>query len=214
MAISNISSGLRSGVCTSTTRPQAPFEGQMIYETDTNRVLVYDAAAWVMIADTDQPPAIQLVKTQTVGSGVATVTVNDAFSSDFENYRITYTGGTQSASTDVYIQLGSSTTGYFGVLYYAVTVGGGPAIAVNNNNNRADWIGGAQANQSSHVSVDLLGPFNAAYTKIRNGSYQNDNNYGTYQGEHRVATSYSSFTLGVASGTMTGGTIRVYGYRN
>ena len=48
MAISNVSSGLRPGVCTSTTRPQAPFEGQMIYETDTDRVLVWNASAWVM----------------------------------------------------------------------------------------------------------------------------------------------------------------------
>lgn len=205
---------IQPGVCTSTTRPASPFEGQVIYETNTKQTLVYNGSLWVMLTDADTPPGIQLVKTQTVGSGVATVTVTDAFSAEFENYRITYTGGTQSASTDVYIQLGSSTTGYYGVLYYAPTVGGSPSIAVNNNNNRADWIGGAQANQSSHVSVDLLGPFNAAYTKIRNGSYQNDNNYGTYQGEHRVATSYSSFLIGVASGTMTGGTIRVYGYRN
>jgi hypothetical protein len=33
-------------------------------------------------------------------------------------------------------------------------------------------------------------------------------------GEHRVATSYDSFTLIPGSGTLTGGTIRVYGYRN
>jgi len=46
MAISNVSSGLRPGVCTSTTRPQAPFEGQMIYETDTDKVLVWNGTAW------------------------------------------------------------------------------------------------------------------------------------------------------------------------
>jgi hypothetical protein len=155
-----------------------------------------------------------LVKTQTVGTGVSTVTVTGAFSSTYENYLITYSGGTQSASTDIYMQLGSSTTGYFGVLYYTLTSGGTPTVAVNNNNNRADWVGGGQANQSSHARVELMGPNLAAYTKIRNASYQNDTNYGTYQGEHRVATSYTSFLIGVASGTMTGGTIRVYGYRN
>lgn len=46
MGISNVSSGLRPGVCTSTTRPSAPFEGQMIYETDTDKVLVWDGSAW------------------------------------------------------------------------------------------------------------------------------------------------------------------------
>jgi hypothetical protein len=46
MGISNVSNGLRSGVCTSTTRPTAPYEGQVIYETDTDRVLVWNGSAW------------------------------------------------------------------------------------------------------------------------------------------------------------------------
>ena len=58
-----------------------------------------------------------------------------------------------------------------------------------------------------------MGPFKTAYTKIRNASYQNADNYGTMQGEHRVATSYTSFTFAVLTGTMTGGTIFVYGYK-
>ena len=33
-------------VCTSTTRPSTPFEGQRIYETDTNRELLYDGSGW------------------------------------------------------------------------------------------------------------------------------------------------------------------------
>lgn len=47
MTISNNSTGLRPGVCTSTTRPTSPFQGQMIYETDTNRVAIYNGSAWV-----------------------------------------------------------------------------------------------------------------------------------------------------------------------
>ena len=34
-------------ICTSTTRPASPFEGQKIYETDTDRELTYDSSAWV-----------------------------------------------------------------------------------------------------------------------------------------------------------------------
>lgn len=33
-------------ICTSATRPGSPFEGQLIYETDTNKYLSYDGAAW------------------------------------------------------------------------------------------------------------------------------------------------------------------------
>lgn len=36
-------------VCTSGTRPASPTEGMEIYETDTNRGLAYDGAAWKVI---------------------------------------------------------------------------------------------------------------------------------------------------------------------
>jgi hypothetical protein len=34
-------------ICTSSTRPASPFEGQKIYQTDDNRELTYDSSAWV-----------------------------------------------------------------------------------------------------------------------------------------------------------------------
>ena len=46
MAISNNSTGLRPGVCTSSTRPTAPYEGQTIYETDTDKTLFWNGSAW------------------------------------------------------------------------------------------------------------------------------------------------------------------------
>lgn len=33
-------------ICTSAARPSTPVEGQLAYETDTNRVIVWDSAAW------------------------------------------------------------------------------------------------------------------------------------------------------------------------
>lgn len=37
----------KPGVCTSTTRPASPYEGQVIYQSDTDTVLFWDGAAWV-----------------------------------------------------------------------------------------------------------------------------------------------------------------------
>ena len=52
MAVSSTSSGsLKTGVCLSTDRPDNPYNGQVIYETDTNRTLIYDNSAWVVISD-------------------------------------------------------------------------------------------------------------------------------------------------------------------
>ena len=37
---------VQPGVCTSSTRPVSPFEGQAIFETDTDRVLYWHGTAW------------------------------------------------------------------------------------------------------------------------------------------------------------------------
>ena len=37
---------IQPGVCTSSTRPASPYEGQCIYETDTDRMYVWDGSAW------------------------------------------------------------------------------------------------------------------------------------------------------------------------
>ena len=47
MPISNLSTGNRPGICTSTTRPTAPYIGQQIYETNTNLQYVWSGSAWV-----------------------------------------------------------------------------------------------------------------------------------------------------------------------
>lgn len=52
MAISNLSSGLRPGICTSSNRPTSPYEGQVIYETDTDRALVWGGSSWIRITST------------------------------------------------------------------------------------------------------------------------------------------------------------------
>jgi hypothetical protein len=37
---------IQPGVCTSSTRPASPFEGQAIFETDTDKVLYWNGSAW------------------------------------------------------------------------------------------------------------------------------------------------------------------------
>jgi hypothetical protein len=52
MAINSLSTGFRPGVCTSGTRPTAPYEGQFIYETDTDMLAIWNGTAWRYIAST------------------------------------------------------------------------------------------------------------------------------------------------------------------
>jgi hypothetical protein len=55
MAISNMTQAqsiMKPGVCTSSTRPASPYDGQVIYETDTDRAMVWDNSAWVVLSAT------------------------------------------------------------------------------------------------------------------------------------------------------------------
>jgi hypothetical protein len=74
MAISNNSTGLRPGVCTSTTRPTAPYEGQMIYETDTDMVAIWNGTAWRYISATTPTNGTVL---QVVTNASTTMATND-----------------------------------------------------------------------------------------------------------------------------------------
>ena len=160
-------------------------------------------------------PGLILIKTQAVGSAVSSVTVSDAFSSTYDNYLILMSGGTCSTAASMGIELGASTTGYYGFLVYGDSSANTVFGAGRNNTATMNWVGGClSAGQAVHVNVQVMNPFKALYSKFINSTYQNSGAYGTMQGEHRVATSYTSFKIVAESGTITGGTVYVYGYRN
>ena len=54
-----------------------------------------------------------LIKTQTIGSAVSSVSITDVFSSDYDNYLIKITGMTASAQADTTMQLAGITTGVY-----------------------------------------------------------------------------------------------------
>jgi hypothetical protein len=149
------------------------------------------------------------IKTQTVGSGVSSVTVTGAFSSDFENYLIVDSGGTSSVDGPYRLTFGASAAFYYWALIYASFLGG----AVNNSagNAQASWdFAGGSATRNGLIEVN--NPFLATNTEIRS-RVRYGTVYGNNVGIHAVSSSFTSFTLTAGAGTMTGGTIRVYGYR-
>ena len=158
---------------------------------------------------------LQLVKSQVIGTTVGSVEVTDAFSATFDSYLITVTGGVGSSTQLLGMQLGSTTTGYY-LGGYTVTYSNSISTATANNNTAAFLRAGISSTNSICLNVNLLNPFLAKVTHA-NSSYilaTTDGNAGNFSGFLNNTTSYTAFTLTPASGTLTGGTIRVYGYAN
>ena len=207
MTISATTQGLRMGVATSTSRPTVPFDGQVISETDTDSLQVYKGSAWAPVS------GLTLITAQTIGTAVSSVTVSSAFSSTYTNYRIVTVGGTCSGNNDLSLALGSTATGYYSGLSYVVYANGTAAGA--SNNNAASWVFAGTCNTfSPFLDVDLYQP-NIASQTFMSSRLMGASSGGAAGGYLNNTTQYTSFTLTPAGGvTLTGGTIRVYGYAN
>ena len=154
-----------------------------------------------------------LVKTQTIGSAVSTVQVTSAFSSDYDNYLITVTSGTSSASANARLKIGTATTQYYSNLIYSTYAAAAPAATAQSNINAYfDWMG-YFTSSVFNFNVIVRNPNLAKHT-IVNGYFDNGSDVGTSNGVLKDSTQHTEFTISPASGTLTGGTIRVYGYRN
>jgi hypothetical protein len=171
------------------------------------------SVAQVLTAAHMNAVGLWLVKTQTIGTAVSSVTVSDAFSADFDNYKIMIAGGASSTNAGLTLQLGSTTTGYYsGSLLVTYSTA---AVTGSADNNAANWSQTGRANTTSlSMNIDLISPFLAEQTFMHGPGAISTSTSRMLSGILDNTTSYTSFIVAPASGTLTGGTIRVYGYRN
>jgi hypothetical protein len=188
-------------------------EGEYAYLLDTDQTLVYSGSSWVTVGTT---PGLVLIAAQTIGSAVASVTVSSAFSATYDTYLIKVTGGTGSVNdASIGLQLGATTTGYYnafpGASYSPDATG---SYNANSTNNGSSFNAiGRVFTDGLQLNAELNNPFLAKYTFI-NGNLVASTVGRIYTGVLQNTTSYTAFTLAPNTGTLTGGTIRVYGYAN
>lgn len=204
---------LKPGVCTSSTRPSVPYTGQTIFETDTNRLYVYNSSAWVIPNSPAQnPTGLELVSSTAVGTAVSTVTVSNAFSATYDTYRVVWSGGVGSVSTGLGVRVGGATTYYSHMLFWQTMGVAGVNSDSNSGTTQVNYIGSMTTN-SSTLTLDVINPYiSTLHTTFTGGSYI-ATDFGVGVGRHNTAQSNTSVTILPLSGTMTGGTIYVYGYR-
>jgi hypothetical protein len=214
MAISNSTGAqsiIKAGVCTSATRPASPYDGQVIYETDTDRTLVFNGTGWVFLSTSRaNPNGMDLIKTQTIGSAVSSVTVSDVFSNTYDAYKITIAGGAgSSANTGIRMTMGSTATGYYFGIPLAIYSGGAYASLLGSN--ATSWEVGSVNVASLNLNMELIDPFATKTTKMFT-KVAKDTSGGSGSGFLDNTISYTAFTLTPSAGTLTGGIISVYGY--
>ena len=226
---------IQPGVCTSTTRPATPFQGQCIYETDTNRLYVWNGSAWVIPNQTTQNvDGLELVRptgvtngsinssgTVSANSSITSLTVTGAFSSTYDNYRIIWSGATMTSSSgdsQLNFQLGPSSVSNYNTAYYTILIysnGSSNSTANQSNSGQFVWAGGGSTG-SALFQMDIYCPYVAVHTRMQTSGYNswNDSYLGVANGVHKASNQYTDFTINVTgTGTISGGTLYIYGYR-
>jgi hypothetical protein len=168
-------------------------------------------AGEVLTAANMNKVGLWLIKTQTVTGTPSTVVVNDAFSADYTNYKVTYTDGALSSAGDIFLQLNGLTTAYYGSFYFD-NFTGSPS-GVNRRNNGSNWFAGGGSTNYGMVNCDVINPFIARYTTFTMQTFSGNEFTVQGAGIQAANTSATGFTLSAGGATFSGGTVRVYGYR-
>ena len=159
---------------------------------------------------------LTLISATTIGTTVASVTITGAFSATYDNYLITVNGGIASTNNSLVLTLGATTTGYyyggFNVSYSSATVGG---EAGSNASNFGPSVRGSANSLNGQIFLyDSFAAKNTHFSSIGTRSEAAAGGVNNFNGYLANTTSYTAFTLTTNSGTVTGGTIRVYGFVN
>jgi hypothetical protein len=157
------------------------------------------------------------VKQVTTGStGVATVDVTSCFNSTYENYFVTfnYLNWTTGGSLNWFLLSGSTptSTGMYGTEYFIninTTTQNGQ---ITGNNVGSCFCSSGTTTSGIASTMEVQAPFVAQYTRMEYKSI--DSTYYRYGfGIHQAATSYDGFRVTCSSGTISNGSITVYGCR-
>jgi len=191
-------------------------EGQLCYLESTDVVQYYTGSAWATVGPATAGGLV-LIKSQTITPGASSVAVTGVFSATYEQYQITVSN-VQTSNVDAWLamQLGSTTTAYYGAASAANYATGNFTGAINFSNTSNFQYVFAISNPASNLSggsVILSNPFatkrttlNGFVTRLSTTGYA-----GTVGGFQDSDTSFTDFTLIPSTGTITLGNISVYG---
>jgi hypothetical protein len=216
---------IKPGVCTSSTRPASPYDGQVIYETDTDKIAVYDASAWVYKTGTTAPtnPGLVFITGASFTAASSVSAPNNTFTSSYRLYKIVVSVPTASATLDVLFRFRVSGTDVSSNDYRQTTLGITSSGTTTNalGDRTSFYIGQTSSSSGCFVSAtfDVVNPTASSISKsIMGGSQSNNasNHLGySLSGQTSAGASglqaFDSFSFLTSTGNITG-FYRVYGY--
>lgn len=198
----------------------SPEEGMLSYLQDTDTYQGYDGAAWVNLGTLSGASDSGLVHINTTSfSAVASQSINDVFSSTYDNYKIFLTITNNATLGACYIRLRAAGTDNSASNYAAAGQG------VTDNNSARNTlqtlgssgmkVGYAAASGIMHSDITMFNPFATEITSMYANTINTDTNTvgnTTAASRMTVTTSYDGFTI-IPAGNITG-IVRVYGVKN
>jgi hypothetical protein len=154
-------------------------------------------------------------------TGVSAVSVNNVFTSDYENYRLVIKVDASSTSQNVAFRFRASGTDSSASYYFSGLASQANAAATDyftrSFNASSATIALTFGTGHRYTDLNLYGPQLARATYFT-GSYTDSNSFQGYMvgGGHNVATAYDGFSLfaGAGSPATIGGEYWVYGLRD
>ena len=177
--------------------------GEVLTASDTNAYLANSG--------------LVLIKSQNNVGSNASITVSDCFSSTYDNYYITLTGGTLSGAAAVGCQLGPTSVSGYNTGYY----GGIARVKTNATNdnlgmdNGASWFYLAVGDTTGvTMSFKVFQPFLSTRTRMFTEwvDVRTTDSWGAGGGTHTATSSFTGFLL-AGGANIVDGTVAVYGFR-
>ena len=147
-------------------------------------------------------------------SGASSVSLNDVFSTTYQNYRIIITGiGTVNQDFGMRLRVNNSDDSTASSYVYQYINGTSTTVSALRNTTNLWYVGIIGSTLKSQLELTLAYPFEASPTNFYCSSASGESSafIRLSGGTHNQSTSYTGFTIFPASGTMTG-EVSVYGY--